>query len=96
MRVMIHGKASDRKRAAEADTRSAKTQRQDFDGFASVPKLPKPQLEVKNDDILVSAKEVITKFKTDHILGSFDPTLVINDPLLFWNSAYAKKEYHEL
>ena len=51
---------------------------------------------MKNDDISVSAKEVITKVKADHILGGFDPTLDINDPLLFWNSTYAKKEYPEL
>ena len=75
MRVMIHGKATDRKRAAEADTMPSKRQRQDFYSFASVTKLPKPQLEVKNDDISVSAKEVITKFKADHILGGLDPTL---------------------
>ena len=96
MRVMIHGKDTYRKSAAEADTRPAKRQRQDFFGFVSVPKLPMPQLEVKNDDISVSAKEVITKFKADHILGGFDPTLDINDPLLFWNSACAKKKYPEL
>ena len=96
MRVMIHGKTTDRKRVAETDRRPAKRLRQDFYGFASAPKLPKSQLEVRNEDISVSAKEVITKFKVDHILGGFDPTLVINDPLLFWNSAYAKKEYPEL
>ena len=85
---MIHGKATNCKRAVEADTRPTKRQRQDFYGFASVPKLPKPQLEVKNEDISVSAKEVITKFKADNIklLSCFVPTLVINDPLLFWNS----------
>ena len=56
MRIMIHGKATDRKRAAKADKRRAKRQRQDFYGFASVPKLPKLQLEVKNEDISISAK----------------------------------------
>ena len=55
MRVMIHGKASDRKRAAEADTRPAKRQRQDFYVFASVPKLPNLQLEVKNEDISINS-----------------------------------------
>ena len=75
MRVMIHGKATDHKRAAEADKRPAKRQLRNFYGFASVSKLPKPQFEVKNDDISVSVKEVITKFKADHILGGLDPTL---------------------
>ena len=63
MRVMIHGKTTDRKIVAETDTRPAKRLRQDFYDFASGPKLPKPQLDVNHEDISVSAKKLLQNSK---------------------------------
>ena len=62
-----------------------------------LPTRPKPKIEdEKNPELSVKAKQALAKFKADEFLGGFDPVSVMNNPLLFWNSQHAQKEYPEL
>ena len=62
-----------------------------------LPTRPKPKIEdEKNPELSVKAKQELAKFKAGEFLGGFGPVSVMNNPLLFWNSQHARKEYPEL